>query len=74
MENKQTAVEWLSLQVKNSITLANLLNQIDAFEKEAKAMEKEQISNGYYQGLIDGMNNSPREYYEETYGTRQSNN
>ena len=71
METKQTAVEWLMMQLPVFV-------RVDLYEKElyqqAKAMEKEQISNGYYQGLIDGMNNSPREYYEETYGTRQSNN
>ena len=66
MANKQTAVEWLTNM------LPNIDFKDDPFYKDlyqqAKAMEKEQISNGYYQGLIDGMNNSPREYYEETYG------
>lgn len=32
------------------------------------AKEKDQISNGYFQGLVDGMNNLPKDYYNQTYG------
>ena len=31
-------------------------------------VEKEQISQGYMSGLIDAMNQQPKEYYNETYG------
>ena len=65
MGTKQTAVEWLFEKLwetpKDKLDWYALL-------KESKAMEKEHINNGYFQGLIDGMNNSPREYYNETYG------
>lgn len=64
METKQTAVEWLEDEFSRCVTA----NDYKIVFRIAKMMEKEQISNGYYQGLIDGMNNSPREYYEETYG------
>ena len=64
MANKQTAVKWL----EEKMTKCYTENDKRIVFRIAKAMEKEQISNGYYQGLIDGMNNSPREYYEETYG------
>lgn len=64
MENKQTAVDWLMMQLPVFI-------RVDLYEKElyqqAKVIEEYQISNGYFQGLIDGMNNSPKEYYNETY-------
>ena len=36
--------------------------------KELVQVEKEQISQGYMSGLIDGMNQQPKEYYNETYG------
>lgn len=73
METKQTAVEWiveemilrLGIRIKNTIDGVELL-------KEAKAMEKEKISNAYFQGLIDGMNNSPKQYYEETYNKQDN--
>lgn len=66
METKQTAVDWL----KNNLIIngSGATTTFPELFEQAKAMEKEQISNGYYQGLLDGMNNSPREYYKETYG------
>jgi len=69
MENKQTAIDWLFNQ-----TETRLLNRdidITSLFEQAKAMEKEQISNAYFQGLMDGMNNSPKQYYEETYNNKQ---
>lgn len=74
MGNKQTTVEWLFDNLNFEPYDEEEFKSNEKIWEQAKAMEKEQISNGYYQGLIDGMNNSPKEYYEETYGTRQSNN
>lgn len=71
METKQTAVEWLEDSFRmnfNKIFVDTDFGLISHLIEQAKAMEKEQISNGYFQGLIDGMNNSPKEYYKETYG------
>lgn len=61
MENKQTAVQWLMMQLPVFI-------RVDLYEKElyqqAKAMEQEQIeeafNNSYW--FIDG-----KEYYEKTF-------
>ena len=67
MENKITAVKWLAEQIK--FTNKEMYAELEDELMHAEAMEEEQISNGYYQGLIDGMNNSPKEYYNKTYGT-----
>lgn len=66
MKNKQTAVEWLVDQVKfiDKEVYAELYNQL---LEQAKQMEKEQISRAYQEGLIDGMNHSPKDYYNKTY-------
>jgi hypothetical protein len=65
METKQTAVEYI-VNVVNSCSATNYIpNEI---VNQAKQMEKEQISRAYQEGLIDGMNHSPKEYYNETYG------
>lgn len=61
MENKQTAVQWLMMQLPVFI-------RVDLYEKElyqqAKAMEQEQIeeafNNSYW--FIDG-----KDYYEKTF-------
>jgi hypothetical protein len=75
METKQTAVEWL---VKNSYTFQVEIEAGNEHLKskinQAKQMEKEQISRGYQEGLIDGMNHSPKDYYNETYGKDNENN
>jgi len=73
---KQTAVEWLSNQAYelfeqysegkfDRITLNKLM--LEATVK-AKAMEKEQIGRAYQEGLIDGMNHTPKDYYNEAFG------
>jgi hypothetical protein len=67
MKNKQTAVEYLMEQLKfiNKEAYAHLSG---GRERKAYAMEKEQIGRAYQEGLIDGMNHSPKEYYNENYG------
>jgi hypothetical protein len=73
---KQTAVDWFSNQAYDlfeqysegkfdRITLNKLM--LEATVK-AKAMEKERIGRAYQEGLIDGMNHTPKDYYNETYG------
>jgi ATP-dependent exoDNAse (exonuclease V) alpha subunit len=32
--------------------------------------EKEQIGRAYHEGLIDGMNHSPKDYYNETFNEK----
>jgi hypothetical protein len=62
---KQTAVEWLidNLHYLHSTKWNDILEQ-------AKEMEKERIGRAYQEGLIDGMNHTPKDYYNETYGNK----
>jgi hypothetical protein len=60
---KQTAVEWLY-----SFMLIPLSQWPDDMWAQAKAMEKEHIGRAYQEGLIDGMNHTPKDYYNKTYG------
>lgn len=49
MENKQTAVDWLSKQLKPSITLQT--KYIDEFIEYAKQLEEKQIADAYCVGV-----------------------
>ena len=81
---KQTAVEWLVEQMfkqgyfdgNKPLTFTNL----DHLQQQAKAMEKEQIIEGYAHGHNDGcryMTNEKQEfihaeqYYNETFNTKE---
>ena len=63
---KQTAVEWLLIQIHKHWNSEGL-----SFEKileQAKAMEKEQIINVYDTGEYDcGCNGDSEQYYNETF-------
>ena len=71
METKQTAVDWLMMQLPVFI-------RVDLYEKElyqqAKAMQKEQIINARIDGDENHTFNSQmreeyaNDYYNETYG------
>jgi hypothetical protein len=63
---KQTAVEWLY-----SFMLIPLSQWPDDMWAQAKAIEKEQIGRAYQEGLIDGMNHTPKDYYNETFNTEE---
>lgn len=67
MENKQTAVEWLMMQLPVFI-------RVDLYEKElyqkAKEKEKEHIRESYYRGVRDEWEGAGRDfedYYNEKY-------
>lgn len=64
---QQTAVEWFQEQIIKIVNGKCELSEIQIFQ-QAKQMEKEQIGQAYMEGLIDGMNQQPKEYYNETYG------
>ena len=61
---KQTAVEWLiysldSLEQKNidnEITLCDYIDQKNNLQEQAKAMEKEQNRDSFYNGFHKGYN------------------
>lgn len=63
---KQTAVEWLLIQIHKHWNSEGL-----SFEKileQAKAMEKEQIINAYDEGEYDcGCNGDSEQYYNKTF-------
>jgi ABC-type proline/glycine betaine transport system ATPase subunit len=77
MGTKQTAVEWLIEHIKfDAMYEAKTIDEwVNVFQR-AKAMEKEQIKESFKHGEIPKLfiNSNAEQYYEETYGTRQSNN
>jgi hypothetical protein len=62
--NKQTAIEWLFKQLweepKDKMVWYTILDK-------AKAMEKEQIIDSYFEGAYGGDNISGEQYYNKTY-------
>jgi len=61
---KQTAVEWLiqEFELKYPFLME------DGMINQAKEMEKQQISNAFYDGCFDTNNWRAEQYYNETYG------
>jgi hypothetical protein len=68
--SKQTAVEWLVEQV-NADCLNSTFIRKELID-EAKAMEKEQIADAYYDGKQDIPSMSANEYYKQTYKTEKN--
>jgi primosomal protein N'' len=74
MENKQTAVDWLSERLIRMIPTISPMYKYDIKEyvEQAKAMEKEQIAEAYRKGVEEDVYNNPlktgNEYYNEQYG------
>jgi hypothetical protein len=72
--SKQTAVEWFMDKIgekqPNGLYVIDSLEDVQNVFKQAKAMEKEQLENSYFNGGADNMNDegSFKEYYIETYG------
>jgi hypothetical protein len=73
--SKQTAVEFLIKEFNDILgpldtkPMQDLL-MIDAM-KRAKQMEKEQITDAYYEGKEYGYKEQGEQYYNETYGGTQ---
>lgn len=65
---KQTAVEWLVDKLKSQGLLIGELDNLVAVN-QAKAMEKEQIEDAYWEGGQDVPINAKQceSYYNETY-------
>ena len=67
---KQTAVEWLQSEL-NLIEENKYTSYIELKIKQAKAMEKEQISEAYRTGVEEDVYLRPlrtgEQYYEETF-------
>ena len=63
---KQTAVEWLLIQIHKHWNSEGL--SFDKILEQAKAMEKEQIVNAYDTGEYDcGCNGDSEQYYNKTF-------
>jgi hypothetical protein len=65
---KQTAVDWLIRKLYESIALPS--KHIEEIKAKAKAIEKEQIKNGWDNGFLDyqiSMHEDADQYYKETY-------
>jgi hypothetical protein len=63
---KQTAVDWLAdnLHYLHSTKWDDILEQV-------KEIEKEQIGRAYQEGLLDGLNHTPKDYYNETFNINE---
>ena len=59
---KQTAVEWLGIQVANFPTIKNLQNNIEKLVEKAVEMEKQQIIDAWSDVGADGVTTAD-EYY-----------
>jgi uncharacterized protein YqgQ len=78
MDNKLTAVEWLDDELfklysdEPFMTFEEFLSKRGILSKQAKAMEKEQISEAHLQGLYSDIimrgEKQAELYYNETYG------
>jgi hypothetical protein len=70
--SKQTAVECLYERLERMIPRTALYNMDKKiYFEQAKAMEKEQIKEGYIMALLDGdamIRRDAEDYYNETYG------
>jgi len=70
MTPKEKAVEWLVEELERHHVKIDIKNTV-AFE-QAKAIEKEQITEAYHAGLFDGSmdvvkDRMYKKYYNETY-------
>jgi hypothetical protein len=76
--SKQTAVEWLIAQIKQTVSMSNKVYEL---EKQAKEIEREQIVDAYVNGCEDTYGqdepnpNYPdskyaQDYYTQTYGKK----
>jgi len=66
---QQTPVEWLESRI--TVLIPNDIGSQLMYKnniKKAKEKEMEKIGIAYHEGLIDGMNHAPKNYYNETYG------
>jgi hypothetical protein len=65
MENTQTAVQYLIEKMSQYNFEIECVR--DKYFPIAMQIEKEHINRAYQEGLIDGMNHSPKDYYNKTY-------
>jgi hypothetical protein len=64
---KQTAVDWLVDQLEKWELYSKISFQCLKEIEQAKAMDKEQKENAYYEGKENGFKEQFDQYYKETY-------
>jgi hypothetical protein len=72
---RQTAVEWYEKEINSlfekyeakEISKRDFITMKHNLFYQSKEMEKQQISNAYQIGILDGLNHQPRDYYNETF-------
>lgn len=66
MENKQTAVQWLIEQIKQTVSMSDRVYEL---EKQAPQMEREQILDAHIDGqsLVSCKDEYAEYYYTQTY-------
>jgi hypothetical protein len=72
MKTKQTAVEWLEMEIVKLESRFAIPNSIYELCEQAKQMEKEQIINSFNEGSWIDWGNPDKhaeQYYNETYDT-----
>jgi hypothetical protein len=67
---KQTAIQLVYKLLKSGLPPEEVVNYILIDEELVLEKEKEQIGRAYHEGLIDGMNHSPKDYYNETFNEK----
>lgn len=83
MNNKQTAVEWLDEKLQDTMyfvygytdgvrKVTILLEDYMRLKQEAIKLEKQQIIDAYANGSNDRLKNRINDYYNETYGSKGS--
>ena len=69
--NKQSSVEWFAEQTLNAFITKE---KYDDLLEQAKAMHKEEITEAFLDGKLDGWQNQwahPNDYYNETFNTKE---
>ena len=61
---KQTAVEWIEDKIQSDMTFIEILGLI----RQAKEMEKQQITDAYHFGISDEYVITSEHYYNKTFG------
>ena len=67
---KQTAVEWLEMEIVKLETKYAIVGEIYELCEQAKEMEKEQIIDAWEKGYHNFSKLSPEDYYNETFKSK----
>lgn len=64
---KHTVIQLVYELIKSGLSPEKVVNYLLIDEELMLEKEKEQIGRAYQEGLIDGMNHTPKDYYNQTY-------